>query len=421
MYTFSIYLYAIAVYIAAFFGHKKARKLVKGHVMTWKILKEKIDRNEHYVWFHASSLGEFEQGRPLIERIRREHPEKKILLTFFSPSGYEVRKDYNGADIVCYLPFDTHLNARAFVHFARPEMAFFIKYEFWRNYITALSSKNIPIYSVSSIFRDGQIFFSWYGWWYKYMMRRFTHFFVQNEKSKELLHTIGVDQVTVVGDTRFDRVRDIMHAAKPLPLVEKFSMRKEEKPDAADAKFSDRFPILVAGSSWPVDEEFIIPYFNQNKRMKLVLAPHVVNDQHINKIISMLQRPYVRYTEATPETVQDADCLIIDCYGLLSSIYRYATVAYVGGGFGVGIHNVPEAAVYGIPTIIGPHNQNFREARELLDNGSCKQIDSGQDFAPLLDHFFANPKEVEELGNIAGNYISDNAGAAEKIYRSIPL
>lgn len=419
MYTFSIYLYSIAVYIAALFGHKKARKLIKGHILTWKILKEKIDKTQRYIWFHASSLGEFEQGRPLIERIRREHPEKKILLTFFSPSGYEVRKNYNGADIVCYLPFDTRLNAKAFVHFARPEMVFFIKYEFWRNYINELSSKNIPIYSVSSIFRDGQIFFSWYGWWYKYMMRRFTHFFVQDEKSKELLHTIGVDQVTVAGDTRFDRVIDIMHAAKPLPLVEKFALRIEEKKDAADAKFTDRFPILVAGSSWPVDEEFIIPYFNQNKRMKLVLAPHIVSEQHIAKITAMLQRPYVRYTEATPDNVQQADCLIIDCFGLLSSIYRYATVAYVGGGFGVGIHNVPEAAVYGIPVIIGPNNKNFLEARTLLENGGCKQIDTGEDFAPLIDRFFENPKEVEQAGDTAGHYISDNAGAADMIYKSI--
>lgn len=421
MYSFIIFLYALAVYIAAFFGHKKARKMVRGQMKTWHKLKYRIDKNEKYIWFHAASLGEFEQGRPLIERIKKEHPEKKILLTFFSPSGYEVRKDYPYADVVCYLPFDTKIASKSFLHYVKLEKVFFIKYEFWRNYITQLKRKNVPIYSVSSIFRRKQIFFRWYGWWYKYMLRRFTHFFVQDERSKELLATLGVNQVTVMGDTRFDRVIDIMKASKELPLVDKFTYRAEnQKKNQTDIeKYDDKFPVLVFGSTWPVDEEFIIPYFNRNFRMKMVLAPHVVSEEHLQQIEQKLTRPSVRYTKASKEEIDKAECLIIDCYGLLSSVYRYATVAYVGGGFGVGIHNVPEAAVYGIPVIIGPNNEKFREAQQLLEIGGCKEVNNAREFEKLLDTFFAHPELKKRAGEAAGNYIMDHAGAAEKIYRFV--
>lgn len=412
MYSLGIYLYALLVRLVAALGHRKARAMVRGQRDTWRILREKIDPTARYVWFHAASLGEFEQGLPLIERLRREHPSRKILLTFFSPSGYEVRKDYKGADVVCYLPFDSPTAARRFIKWARPEMAFFIKYEFWRNYIDVLSKKSIPIYSVSSIFRPGQIFFRWYGRKYARCLRRITHFFVQNERSVELLRTIGVqDNVTIVGDTRFDRVIDIRNAAKPLPIVEQFTRAKE---DCNAAPF-----VLVAGSSWQPDEDILLDYVNRHPDLRLVIAPHVVNDAHIQEIEQKLTTPALRYSQATLENVDDYRVLIIDGYGLLSSIYRYATVAYVGGGFGVGIHNVPEAAVYGIPVIIGPNHQRFAEAVALIANGGCKSIKNAEDFSVIMDDFLENPAHITQAGSAACDYIRQNAGATPVIYQHV--
>lgn len=412
MYSLGIYLYALLVRLVAALGHRKARAMVRGQRDTWRILREKIDPTTRYVWFHAASLGEFEQGLPLIERIRREQPSRKILLTFFSPSGYEVRKDYKGADVVCYLPFDSPTAARRFIKWARPEMAFFIKYEFWRNYIDVLSKKSIPIYSVSSIFRPGQIFFRWYGRKYARCLRRITHFFVQNERSVELLRTIGVqDNVTIVGDTRFDRVIDIRNNARPLPLVEQFTRAKE---DSNAAPF-----VLVAGSSWQPDEDILLDYVNRHPNLRLVIAPHVVNNAHIQEIEQKLTTPALRYSQATLENVDDYRVLIIDGYGLLSSIYRYATVAYVGGGFGVGIHNVPEAAVYGIPVIIGPNHQRFAEAVALIANGGCKSIKNAEDFSVIMDDFLENPAHIAQAGSAAGDYIHQNAGATPLIYQHV--
>ena len=399
MYSLGIYLMALGVRVAALFK-EKLRKMVQGHRATWQMLRA-LSGKDTYVWFHAASLGEFEQGRPLMERLRREHPEKKILLTFFSPSGYEVRKNYDGADLVCYLPFDTPLNARRFVKLARPEAAFFIKYEFWRNYIEVLYKRGIPCYSVSSIFRENQIFFRPYGRGYARCLSRMTHLFVQNETSRRLLEGIGVTNVDVVGDTRFDRVLDIRNAAKPLPLVE---------------RFAGCWKVLVAGSSWPQDEEIIIPYFNKHPNLKLVLAPHVVSEEHLQAIERQLARPALRYSKATPKAVAEADCLIIDCYGLLSSIYRYASMAYVGGGFGVGIHNVPEAAVYGIPVIIGPNNKKFREAQALLRCGGRKEIAGAADFEQIMDAWLSDKEALATAGKAAGSYIADNAGAADRIF-----
>lgn len=387
--------------IVALFN-KKARLMMRGHRQTWRILRQKISDGERYWWFHAASLGEFEQGRPLMERLRREHPEAKILLTFFSPSGYEVRKNYEVADVVCYLPFDTPANARKFIRLARPKAAFFIKYEFWRNYINVLAHNDIPVYSVSSIFRENQVFFHWYGRNYARCLRRFTHFFVQNESSRTLLKRIGVERVSVVGDTRFDRVIDIRNAAKPLPLVERFAQGQ----------------VLVAGSSWAPDEDLIIPYFNAHPELRLVLAPHVVSEEHLKEIEGKLKRRSVRYSCATENDMDRAECLIIDCYGLLSSIYRYATVAYVGGGFGVGIHNVPEAAVYGCPVVIGPNNQKFREARDLIACGGVKEIHGKEDFNSTLNTLLHDEKALKEAGKAAADYIVGNAGAADCIYQS---
>ena len=399
MYSLAIYIYMLCAGVVSLFN-RKARLLIRGHRDTWRILRSQIG-DRRYVWFHAASLGEFEQGRPLMERLRREHPEKRILLTFFSPSGYEVRKNYEGADVVCYLPFDTPLNARKFVRLAKPEMAFFIKYEFWRNYIDVLYHQEIPVYSVSSIFRENQIFFRPYGYKYARVLRRITHLFVQNEASRELLKRLGVTQVSVVGDTRFDRVIDIRRQARELPVAEAATRQGH---------------VIVAGSTWPPDEDILIPYFNSHPDCRLILAPHVVSEDHLREIEQKLQRPALRYSQATPESAAKADCLLIDGYGLLSSIYRYATVAYVGGGFGVGIHNVPEAAVYGVPVFFGPNNRKFREARELIEAGGCFEIHSADDFNRQADRLFADAQALTQAGQAAGRYISNNAGAPDAVF-----
>ena len=285
MYTIAIYLYALAVRLASL-TNRKARLMIKGHRKTWRTLRDHAKERQHYVWFHAASLGEFEQGRPLMERLRREHPEKRILLTFFSPSGYEVRKDYAGADLVCYLPFDTPLNARRFVRLVQPEKAFFIKYEFWHHYIDELHRAGVPVYSVSSIFRNDQIFFRPYGRGYARVLHHFNHFFVQNEASRRLLNSLGVTQVSVTGDTRFDRVIDIRNQAKSLPLA---------------AALTGDSRTIVAGSTWPPDEEILIPYFNRHPELKLIIAPHEVNEERLRSIEQRLKRPALRYSQATPK------------------------------------------------------------------------------------------------------------------------
>ncbi|MGN1214029.1 MAG: 3-deoxy-D-manno-octulosonic acid transferase [Bacteroidaceae bacterium] len=407
MYSLAIYLYMLCVNIAALFN-KKARLLKAGHAKTYKILRCGIKDGEQYLWFHAASLGEFEQGRPLIEKIRRNCPQYKILLTFFSPSGYEVRKDYEGADVCCYLPFDTMLNARKFIRIAKPSMAFFIKYEFWQNYITELHRQGIPTYSVASIFRPGQIFFRWYGHKYRNVLRYFTHLFVQNQQSINLLNSLNINNATIVGDTRMDRVLQIRQTAKKLPLCEAFCQSQN-----GDGH------IIVAGSSWQPDEDILIDYFNNHSEQRIILAPHVVSESHLAEIESKLRRPALRYSKATPETAASAHCLIIDCYGLLSSIYRYATIAYVGGGFGAGIHNVPEAAVYGIPVIIGPNNRRFREARELIEQGGCFEIRNSQDYISIITHLTTDAPFLEHASQVANDYISANAGAVDKIYKHI--
>ena len=405
IYNLTMYILELGIKLAALFSDKPA-KMVKGHREVFDLLKSKIDRNAQYIWFHAASLGEFEQGRPLIERIRKEYPQYKILQTFFSPSGYEVRKNYDGADIVCYLPIDTPANAKKFIELVNPCMVFFVKYEFWHNYLNALYQKGIPTYSVSSIFRPNQIFFRWYGKSYQQVLKTFGHLFVQNEESKKLLASIGVTNVTVVGDTRFDRVLDICAAAKQLPLVQKF------KGDALT---------FVAGSSWGPDEDIFIKYFNAHPEMKLIIAPHVVNDGHLKEIESKLQRSCIRYTKATEENVEQADCLIIDCYGLLSSIYRYGEISYIGGGFGVGIHNVLEAAVYGIPVIFGPNNKKFREAQHLLANKGGFEIHGYDDFEQLMNKFLTDEAYLKQSGKAAGDYVKGNAGAMELILKNVTL
>ena len=422
IYNLVIYLYLLGVAIYSRFN-EKVRKMWRGEREAFKILREKVDPNAKYVWFHAASLGEFEQGRPLMEQLRKDHPEYKILLTFFSPSGYEVRKNYEGADIITYLPLDTITNARRFLRTVRPVMAFFIKYEFWYNYLHILKHRGVPVYSVSSIFRPEQVFFKWYGRQYGRVLNCFTHFFVQNEISKELLAKIGITDTTVVGDTRFDRVLQIKEAAKQLPIVESF--------------VKDAPQVFVAGSSWPPDEEIFIKYFldklsgkaerNEHKNWKLIIAPHVIGEDHLKQIEKLLEgRKVIRYTEAEKmvngqlSMVNDYEVLIINCFGLLSSIYHYGNVAYVGGGFGVGIHNLLEAAVWDVPVFFGPNNQKFQEAQGLKTSGGF-EISSYEDFAAQMDRFAADDAYLQEQGQKAGHFVKCQSGATQKVLSSVAL
>ena len=429
--------------------NKKIKKMWRGEREAVDLLKEKVDPTAKYVWFHAASLGEFEQGRPLIEQLRTTHPEYKILLTFFSPSGYEVRKNYEGADIVCYLPLDTIRNARRFLRAVHPVMAFFIKYEFWYNYLHILKHRGVPVYSVSSIFRPGQVFFKWYGRNYAKVLHCITHFFVQNEVSLQLLKGIGIEEATVVGDTRFDRVLQIKEQSKELPIVEAFKgingkgdACKEElsengcKRDLSEDACKDNLSedgckddlsengckgckVFVAGSSWQPDEDIFIRFFNAHPDWKLIIAPHVIGEDHLAYILDKLQMKAVRYTQATEQSAAEARCLIIDCFGLLSTIYRYGEIAYVGGGFGVGIHNVPEAAVWGVPVLFGPNNKRFQEAQDLLACKGSFEVTDYDSFNTIISRLISDDKFRHQCGEASANYVKSRSGATDIIIKSV--
>lgn len=419
IYNIVIYFVLWGIAIASLFN-EKVRKMWRGEREAFKILKQKVDPNAKYIWFHAASLGEFEQGRPLMERIRKDYPQYKILLTFYSPSGYEVRKNYEGADIICYMPVDTRLNAIRFLRLVRPVMAFFIKYEFWSNFLHILKHRNIPTYSVSSIFREDQVFFKWYGRSYAGVLKCFTRFFVQNEESKRLLEGIGITAVDVVGDTRFDRVLQIKEAAKQLPICEAFRTGVASS-QSADVPHHD-FKVFVAGSSWPPDENIFIPFFNEHKDWRLLIAPHVIAEEHLKLILSLIKgKKVVRYTQTTPEEAAESDVLIIDCFGLLSSMYNYGDVAYIGGGFGVGIHNTLEAAVWNMPVIFGPNNKKFQEAQGLLKSGGGFEINTYEDFSGLMSSLMNDEAFLKQAGDKAGTFVAHLAGATDKVLASVKL
>lgn len=419
IYNIVIYFVLWGIAIASLFN-EKVRKMWRGEREAFRILKQKVDPNAKYIWFHAASLGEFEQGRPLMERIRKDYPQYKILLTFYSPSGYEVRKNYEGADIICYMPVDTRLNAIRFLRLVRPVMAFFIKYEFWSNFLHILKHRNIPTYSVSSIFREDQVFFKWYGRSYAGVLKCFTRFFVQNEESKRLLEGIGITAVDVVGDTRFDRVLQIKEAAKQLPICEAFRTGVASS-QSADVPHHD-FKVFVAGSSWPSDENIFIPFFNEHKDWRLLIAPHVIAEEHLKLILSLIKgKKVVRYTQTTPEEAAEADVLIIDCFGLLSSMYNYGDVAYIGGGFGVGIHNTLEAAVWNMPVIFGPNNKKFQEAQGLLKSDGGFEINTNEDFSGLMSSLMNDEAFLKQAGDKAGAFVAHLAGATDKVLASVKL
>jgi len=405
MYYLAILLYSFAVRLAAPFN-KKAKKMLAGQKETFSILKKQLDPEASYIWFHAASLGEFEQGRPLMERIRKDNPEYKILLTFFSPSGYEVRKNYSGADIICYLPFDHFWNAKKFLLLVKPEIAIFIKYEFWMNYLDRLKRLQIPTYIISAIFRPNQIFFRWYARPYREILKNYKWFFVQDQHSLDLLRRFGHDNASIAGDTRFDRVYEIFEQRKELPLIERFLNQNENGKNL----------VFVAGSTWIKDEDILIPYINQHTEIKLIIAPHEIDEQRIQALKSRFTRKVIRYSQANESSVSDAGCLIIDCIGLLSSVYRYGDLAYIGGGFGKGIHNILEAAVYGIPVMFGPNYHKFREATELIACRGAFAVNNEEDFSARMNDYLSYSGLIRENGESAKEYVIGNLGATDRIY-----
>lgn len=396
IYQIGISIYGLIIFCAGLFN-EKARKLKKGQSDAIKSLKQKVQVDKKYIWFHAASLGEFEQGRPVIEQLKKEEPEINILLTFFSPSGYEIRKNYNGADVICYLPLDTQSNVKRFLNTVQITKAIFIKYEFWPNFLIALRKSNIPVYSISAIFRPQQIFFKWYGGWYKSLLKSFQHIFVQDNDSLHLLESNGISNAVVAGDTRFDRVSDLAKQAKNIPIVESFVKGCTK--------------VIIAGSSWPKDEELLARYLRSHADVKLILVPHEIHEAHIQGILKLTGDDYVRYTQIESKDLTSERCLIVDTIGLLSSIYRYGHVAYIGGGFGVGIHNTLEAAVWNLPVVFGPNYERFREARELIAEGGGFSINNYKE----VEETFNKLLENNSPGKIAGNYVSQNSGATNLI------
>jgi 3-deoxy-D-manno-octulosonic-acid transferase len=403
IYTLIIYIFTGLINIVSLVNHK-ASLWVKGRRKWASKLKENIGSGENTIWIHCASLGEFEQGRPVIERIKDKAPDIKIVLTFFSPSGYEIRKNYKLADYICYLPADLPGNASEFISIIKPSVAIFVKYEFWNNYISELSKRNIPLYLVSGIFRLDQHFFRWYGGFFRNILKKFTHIFVQDNRSLDLLHDIGIHNVTVAGDTRFDRVKQIAEEAENLPVIEKF--KSDER-------------LFLAGSSCRPDEEIIAQYINKFPvKMKWVFAPHEIDKTNIERLEKLFNVKHVRYSQFN-ETGADARVLIIDNIGMLSSAYRYAYIAAIGGGFGSGIHNVLEPACWGIPVMFGPRHKKFREAIDLINENGAMTFDSFGNFSDILDKWLTDELFYLKSAKAASFYINKNTGATGKILQEI--
>lgn len=393
-YNFGIRFFDLLILLASF-KNEKARKMLEGRKNTNRILEEKLDSSKQYVWFHAASLGEFEQGRPLIEGLKKGYPEMGVILTFYSPSGYEVRNNYQGADIVCYLPSDTRRNVNDFLNLVEPVAAIFIKYEFWPNYLIELSKAKVPVYLVSSIFRKDQLFFKSYGVSYLKLLKRFTKIFVQDKQSADLLDSNGICHWEIAGDTRFDRVVEIKKSIQKIDKVEFFTQGKK---------------VVVAGSTWPDDEKLLAGLNLSNE--KIIIVPHEIGETHILQVLSIFKshKP-IRLSKAKEQDLIEANCLVVDSIGLLSSIYQYASWAYIGGGFGVGIHNTLEASVFGIAVVFGPNYTQFREACELIDCGGGFTVKNIVELQKTKEFIDANP----QTGEKAGKYTMQNTGATEKI------
>ena len=404
LYNFAIRAFGTGIKIAAL-RDEKVKKLHDGQRDALDYLRATLTPGKRYIWFHSASAGEFEQARPMIEMIKARHPECKILLTFFSPSGYEVKKNFPLADAVCYLPLDTPRRVRTFLDLVNPSLAIFIKYEFWGNYLQELKRRGIPTYIISAIFRPSQVFFKPWGGMMRSMLKCYTHVYVQDERSKSLLAGIGINNVTVAGDTRFDRVTDIMKGCKEIPEIK--------------AMKESGGVFMIAGSTWQPDEANILPYFNSHPELKLIIAPHEVKPERIAAIEAAISRKVYRLSTLTAEQAAGADCVIVDCYGKLSSIYTYGDIGYVGGGFGVGIHNINEAAVYGMPVIFGPNYKKFKEAIEMIAAGGAFTYRSKEELDSILDRMLSDGDFLAGAGKSAADYVKHNLGATACIYADI--
>jgi len=407
-----LFLYNLTIYIAGFFlkiialFSPKIKLFVEGRKNVFSVLEEKIKANDKTIWFHSASLGEYEQGLPVIEKIKEKYPSHKIIVTFFSPSGYEVRKNNTVADVTIYLPLDTKSNAKRFLKLVHPEFAFFIKYEFWLNYLKELEKSKTPTYLISGIFRDSQMFFKRYGGFYRKALNAFTYFFVQNESSKQKIEAIGFKNVIVSGDTRFDRVNTILERDNTLDYVENFKNNQLT---------------IVIGSSWPKDEALLIEYINQApENVKFIIAPHNIKTEQIANLKSQIKKSTVLFSEKENKDLSNYNVFIIDTIGILTKIYSYGTIAYVGGGFGnPGIHNILEPATFGIPIVIGPNYSNFAEAVSLVELGGCISITNFLELKEILDRLINDPKLLTEKSHICKSFIQNNKGATNTIMKTV--
>ena len=401
------FLYNIAISITGFLlkfiaiFNKKIRFFTNGRKETFSKLEAAISKNDKTIWFHCASLGEFEQGRPIIEEIKEKYKDYKVILTFFSPSGYEIRKDYAFADVVTYLPLDTRSNAKRFLKIVHPKMAVFVKYEFWPNILKGLQEQNINTILISGIFREDQAFFKSYGSWMRKSLNTFSYFFVQNKISKNLLQSIGFKNITLSGDTRFDRVYDINNQDNKLDFIAKFKQEKYT---------------IVAGSTWPKGEEYLVNYinFHASEKEKFIIAPHNINEQQIKELQNSITKSTTKFSDTTRDYA--AQVFILDTIGILTKVYNYADVAYVGGGFGKdGIHNILEPATFGLPLIIGPNFDKFQEAKDLVALGSCKAVKDQEEMNLELQKLFSDVRYREQNGQISKDYIIKNVGATKII------
>ncbi|CAD0002626.1 3-deoxy-D-manno-octulosonic acid transferase [Flavobacterium salmonis] len=407
-----LFLYNLVVSITGFFLKivalisPKIKLFVDGRKNVFTILEEKIKPEDKTIWFHSASLGEYEQGLPVIEKIKERYPTHKIIVTFFSPSGYEVRKNNNVADVTIYLPLDTKNNAKQFLKLVHPELVFFIKYEFWLNYLKELEKLKTPTYLISGIFRDNQMFFKWYGGFYRKALKTFTYFFVQNENSKQKIGSIGFQNVIVAGDTRFDRVNAILERDNSLEFIETFKNNQ---------------PTIVIGSSWPKDEVLLAEYINEApENVKFIIAPHNIKTEQIENLKNAITKKTVLFSEKENKILTDYTVFIINTVGLLTKIYSYGTIAYVGGGFGnPGIHNILEPATFGIPIVIGPNYSKFAEAIELVKLGGCTTISNTENLKHAFNQLLSDNNFLEEKGKICQSYIQNNKGATNTIIKAI--
>jgi 3-deoxy-D-manno-octulosonic-acid transferase len=405
LYNLITYIASVLLQVVAWFS-PKIKLFVEGRKNVFTILKKQITATDKCIWFHAASLGEYEQGLPVMEEIKNRFPTHKIVLTFFSPSGYEVRKNTKAADVVVYLPLDTPKNAKQFIAIVRPEMAFFIKYEYWPNYLNELKKKKTPTYLISGIFRRNQLFFKWYGGFYRKALNAFHHFFVQNSSSKELLMELKKTNVTVSGDTRFDRVASILEKDNSLDFIEKFK--------------NDTLTVVV-GSSWPKDEELLVKFINENKfNLKFIIAPHNIKQVQIQELKESINRKTVLFSSKENTDLSKAEVFIIDTIGILTKIYSYADIAYVGGGFGnPGVHNILEPATFGVPIIIGPNYSHFAEAIALVNMEGCISISNQNELNEAFENLIQNEAIRAEKGHICGTFVQMNKNATEIILKEI--